>query len=210
MPPFEEIAASWDGLAEWLAEGRRISQLAVEEPEDSSVHVSCPPTLEYRGRISDWVEEVRKGRDAGEISVFVAATPGRAERTLELLAEYDVRGRSVADADDLANAAVLVTTGQLSKGFHLPAAGLQIFTETDLFEEERRAHERRRSAARSFISDFRDLKVGDLVVHVDNGIGRFVGLKKLAAGGDAQEFMELRYADEDKLFVPLERLDLVQ
>jgi transcription-repair coupling factor (superfamily II helicase) len=210
LPPFEAIAASWDGLSEWLADGRRISQLAVEEQEDSSVHVSCPPTLEYRGRISDWVEEVRKGRDAGEISVFVAATPGRAERTLELLAEYDVRGRSVADADDLANAAVLVTTGQLSKGFHLPAAGLQIFTETDLFEEERRAHERRRSAARSFISDFRDLKVGDLVVHVDNGIGRFVGLKKLAAGGDAQEFMELRYADEDKLFVPLERLDLVQ
>ncbi len=88
---------------------------------------------------------------------------------------------------------------------------------SNLFEEERRVGERRRSAARSFISDFRDLKVGDLVVHIDNGIGRFVGLKKIAVGPStgsreeiAQEFMELRYAGEDKLFVPLERLDLVQ
>jgi transcription-repair coupling factor (superfamily II helicase) len=56
------------------------------------------------------------------------------------------------------------------------------------------------------------LKIGDLVVHVDNGIGRFVGLKRLglAPGLDPQEFMELRYAGDDKLFVPLERLDLVQ
>ena len=70
-----------------------------------------------------------------------------------------------------------------------------------------------RSAARrreTFLSDFRDLKVGDLVVHVDNGIGVFVGLKKIEVGLDAQEFMELRYAGEDKLFVPVERLDLVQ
>jgi transcription-repair coupling factor (superfamily II helicase) len=209
--PFESLALGWDDLAGWLATGRRISQLAIEEGGDNgAVHVSCPPSLEYRGRIGDWIEEVRKARDRGEVTLFVAATPGRAERTLELLAEYEVRGRAVAGADDLESAAVLVTIGQLSKGFHLPAGSLQVFTETDLFEEERRVHERRRSAARSFLSDFRDLKVGDLVVHVDSGIGRFVGLKKLSTGGAEQEFMELRYAGEDKLFVPLERLDLVQ
>jgi transcription-repair coupling factor (superfamily II helicase) len=209
---FEDIAIAWPDVAAWLSTGRRISQLEIDQAGPDALHVSCPPTLEYRGRISDWIDEVRSARDRGETTIFVAATSGRAERTLELLTEYEVRGRSVAEADDLTHASVLVATGQLSKGFHLPAAGLQFFTETDLFEEERRAHERRRSAARSFISDFRDLKVGDLVVHVDNGIGRFVGLKKLSTGPGAaeQEFMELRYADDDKLFVPLERLDLVQ
>ena len=50
----------------------------------------------------------------------------------------------------------------------------------------------------------------DLVVHVDHGIGRFVGLKQIGVGDSMQEFMELRYAGEDKLFVPVERLDLVQ
>jgi len=105
---------------------------------------------------------------------------------------------------------VLVGTGYLSRGFRLPDASLQIWAETDVFEEERKVHERRRSAARAFLSDFRDLKVNDLVVHVDHGIGVFVGLKRIELGHETQEFMELRYAGDDKLFVPVERLDLVQ
>ena len=72
---------------------------------------------------------------------------------------------------------MLVALGRLSRGFRLPDGGLQIYAETDIFEEERRAPERRRSLARTFLSDFRDLKVGDLVVHVDHGIGAFVGLE---------------------------------
>src|SRR5213075_802997 len=61
-----------------------------------------------------------------------------------------------------------------------------------------------------FLSDLRDLKVGDFVVHVDHGIGVFVGLKQIGVADNVQEFLELRYAGEDKLFVPVERLDLVQ
>src|SRR5262249_47726187 len=82
--------------------------------------------------------------------------------------------------------------------------------EADVFEEGRRAPERRRSATKTFLSDLRDLKVGDFVVHVDHGIGAFVGLKQIGVGDNVQEFLELRYSGEDKLFVPVERLDLVQ
>jgi transcription-repair coupling factor (superfamily II helicase) len=217
-PPYEAIAAAWTDIARWLASGRRMSQLAIDEASSSSTHVSTVPALEYHGRVGDWVDEIRAARARGDLVVFVAAVPGRAERTIELLADHEVRARAVADADDLSSAAVLVGLGQLSRGVYVPAGHLVLFAETDLFEEERRVHERRRSAARSFMSDFRDLKIGDLVVHIDSGIGRFVGLKRLgvgpfdpAQGGPAlQEFMELRYAGEDKLFVPLERLDLVQ
>ena len=84
----------------------------------------------------------------------------------------------------------------------------------DIFEEERRrtTTNRKRSLAATFLSDLRDLKVGDFIVHVDNGIGQFVGLKQISVGhGDiVQEFLELRYHGDDKLFVPVERLDLVQ
>ena len=76
-----------------------------------------------------------------------------------------------------------------------------------------RPSEKRQNLAKTFLSDLRDLKVGDLVVHVDHGIGEFVGLKQLGvrgAGDAQQEFLELRYSGEDKLFVPVERLDLVQ
>ncbi len=210
--PFDALAWGWPDVTGWIQSGRQATELAVDEVGHDLRHVSCLPASQYRGRVSDWVEEIRKARELHDTVVFVALTSGRAERTIELLAEYEIRARAVSEDDDLARAAVLVVTGQLSKGFHLPGAGLRVFAETDLFEEERRTHERRRSASAAFISDFRDLKVGDLVVHVDSGIGRFVGLKRLAVGVDRapQEFMELRYAGEDKLFVPLERLDLVQ
>ncbi|MCR4374363.1 MAG: DEAD/DEAH box helicase, partial [Acidobacteria bacterium] len=210
-PPYEHVALAWDDLAAWLERGRRITQLALEDTT-GELHVPCQPVMEYHGRLGEWVEEIRRARERGDTVVFIAATPGRAERTIELLADYEVRARAIGDNEDLARATVLVTTGRLSRGFHLPTGNLLLFAETDLFEEERRGGERRKSAARSFVSDFRDLKVGDLVVHVDNGIGKFVGLKKMAVGanGEAQEFMELHYAGEDKLFVPLDRLDLVQ
>jgi len=234
VPVFEAIAVAAPTIAEWLNAGRQITELAIDPPSSPAGtsagqasdpppeliaaapppgdHVSARPAAAFHGRIGDWVEEIRAGRADGDRIVFVAASPGRAERTIELLADYDIRARPVADADALEHAAVLVTIGQLSHGFHLPAAHLRVYAESDLFEEERRPHERRRSASRAFLSDFRDLKVGDLVVHVDNGIGRFVGLKKIAIPGSPEEleFMELRYAGDDKLFVSLERLDLVQ
>jgi transcription-repair coupling factor (superfamily II helicase) len=216
--PYDGVAATWTDIERWLTSGRRISQLAVEQDTLPTTHVSTVPALAYHGRVGDWVNELRAARARGDAVVFVAAVSGRAERIIELLGDYDIRARAVTDDDDLSSAAVLVGLGRLSRGLHLPDGHLVLFADTDLFEEERRVHERRRSAARSFLSDFRDLKVGDLVVHVDNGIGRFVGLKRLAVGpfdpregGLAeQEFMELHYAGEDKLFVPLERLDLVQ
>jgi transcription-repair coupling factor (superfamily II helicase) len=127
-----------------------------------------------------------------------------------MLSDYQVPAAPIERGEDAHANAVLVAVGHLSKGFRLPAAGLQLWAETDVFDEERHTHEKRRSATRTFLSDFRDLKIGDLVVHVDNGIGVFVGLKKIEVGLESQEFMELRYAGEDKLFVPVERLDLVQ
>jgi transcription-repair coupling factor (superfamily II helicase) len=170
------------------------------------------------------VEDIRRARLAGETVLFVAATSGRAERAVELLRDYeliavpvfvDPRQREDTQArGEMAHAAaVLVATGNLSRGFRLPDAALRVFAETDVFEEERRPSERRQSAARAFLSDFRDLKVGDHVVHVDHGIGRFAGLRQIATdaySATAQEFLELRYAGDDKLFVPVERLDLLQ
>ena len=224
----EALVLSWDEAAEWLKDGTALETLAIDDVADRPaeaglhrdgsvaagfsrpVHIACQPAQEFGGRVQDWVGEIRKARERGDAVVFVADTHGRAERTIELLADYDVFAVPVDRSDDSRTAAVLVAVGHLSRGFRLPDAGLQFWAETDVFEEERKTHERRRSATRTFLSDFRDLKVGDLVVHVDHGIGMFVGLKRIELGMETQEFMELRYFGEDKLFVPVERLDLVQ
>lgn len=173
-------------------------------------YVSCQPVQTFHGRVPDWVAELRKGRELGETAVLVAETSGRAERVTEILRDYGVVAVDISRAEVTSGSALLVTTGQLTQGFRLPAAKLRLFAETDIFDEDRVGSQRRASAAKAFLSDFRDLKVGDLVVHVDNGIGVFVGLKQINVGHETREFMELRYAGDDKLFVPVDRLDLVQ
>jgi transcription-repair coupling factor (superfamily II helicase) len=213
-PTPDELLVEWDTVAARFAQATTLSILGIDE---GGREIRSQPAMELRGRVADWVAEIRRLRDDGETILFVAGTPGRAERTIELLKEYDVFAIPVERAEDARYAAVLVAVGALSRGFRLPDAALQIYAEADVFEEERRASERRRSATKAFLSDLRDLKVGDFVVHVDNGIGMFVGLKQIGVGpstssgqGDVQEFLELRYAGDDKLFVPVERLDLVQ
>ena len=208
VPAPSELMADWETAEAWMADATALETLSVGD--DTSRHVACQPAIEFNGRVPDWVAEIRRGRERGDTMVFVAHSPGRAERTIELLNDYEIYAVPIERAEDAHTASVLVGTGRLSRGFRLPDATLQFWAETDVFEEERTVHERRRSAARTFLSDFRDLKIGDLVVHVDHGIGVFVGLKRIELGIDAQEFMELRYAADDKLFVPVERLDLVQ
>ena len=201
-----DLVLMWEEVTPWLEGATALETLSVEE----SYHIACQPALEFAGRVTDWVAEIRRSRELTETMVFVANSPGRAERTIEVLGDYEIYAAPIEGAEEVRTASVLVGIGHLSRGFRLPDAGLQFWAETDIFEEERKVHERRRSATRTFLSDFRDLKVDDLVVHVDHGIGVFVGLKRIDVGLAPQEFMELRYAGDDKLFVPVERLDLVQ
>ena len=217
-PPPDTLQVDDAEASAWLAGATTLDTLDIT-PDAGSVaasaahlHVACQPAMEFRGRLRDWITDVERGRDRGDTQVFVAETSGRAERIVELLAEHDLVGVRLEGAEDTGSATVLVTTGTLSRGFRLPAAGLQIFAETDLFEAEHVVRHQRRSVARSFLSDFRDLKVGDHVVHVDHGVGEFVGLREVTVPETRgrHEFVELRYARGDKLLVPVEQLELLQ
>jgi transcription-repair coupling factor (superfamily II helicase) len=234
----EELAIEDDGQEEGRPEGRPLRREGRDGDEGPvgpratprhveadlqvgprrSRHVSCQPAMEFHGRVNDWITDVRQARERGDTVLFVADSAGRAERTVEILQEYDIVAIPVERAEDSHAASVLVAVGSLSRGFRLADAALQLYAETDVFEEERRPADKRRNLAKTFLSDLRDLKVGDLVVHVDHGIGEFVGLKQLSPSGRVsgaaapgqQEFLELRYHADDKLFVPVERLDLIQ
>jgi transcription-repair coupling factor (superfamily II helicase) len=224
---FVEEFNAGEGTSESVAADQ--SSPEVPGRDTPSSHITCQPARAFAGRLSDWVHEVKRARALGDTVIFVAATPGRAERIVELLNDYELRAVQIDRGEDAYAASVLVTTGLLSRGFRLPAAGFLVYAETDVFEEERPPAERRRSAARAFLSDLRDLKPGDFVVHVDHGIGVFVGLRQLGVGattyarpsiaqggtasspdGPVQEFLELRYSGDDKLFVPVDRLDFIQ
>jgi len=221
-----ELMLSWAEVEPALAGANILEELAVDDG-DGRTELSVQPVPSFHGRIADWVADVRAALERADRVVFVAGTHGRAERTVELLRDYEVRAVMATDAGDVVSGAVLVAEGWLSRGFRLRPTGaqvdpspesqapsLQVYVETDIFEEERRktGGGRKRSLAATFLSDLRDLKVKDLIVHVDHGIGQFIGLKQISVGGGdiVQEFLELQYHGDAKLFVPVERLDLIQ
>ncbi len=214
------------------------SQLAPQEVEWKS-----HSAMRYHGRLPDLARDVIERRaDRNATTLFVMPGSGTAERVAEILREYDagVRLTNATERSESREAVdALVTSGRLSGGFELPSARLVVHVESDLFDEaadsalERRGLsiqkqkaevKRKRTRAAAFLSDFRDLKVGDFVVHIDHGIGRFGGLVTLDLGpadpmltrglpaptATRGEFMLLYYAEEAKLYVPVERLDLVQ
>ena len=193
----------------------------------------------YHGRLASLAKDLVSSRESGNATLFVMPSLGVAERVAEILAEYEIEAQlSLADqkSDEGASSGLgqrsqsgqtIVTVGRLSSGFEMPDARLSTHVEADLFDEagtqalERRAPgaevtrqkaegRRKRSKTAAFLSDFRDLKPGDFVVHIDHGIGRFGGLQTLDLGTRSSEFMLLFYAEDAKLYVPVERMDLVQ
>src|SRR5438552_596301 len=191
--------------------------------------------MRYHGRLPDLARDVIERRaNFQATTLFAMPSSGVAERVTEILREYDVNTRltSFTDETDYSSSDAIVVSRKVSGGFELPSSRLVVHVEGDLFDEaaepalERRAtairrEKKRRARAAAFLSDFRDLKVGDYVVHIDHGIARFGGLVTLDLGPaeaaaareiakPRSEFMLLYYADEAKLYVPVERLDLVQ
>ncbi len=167
------------------------------------IEIGSRSTRKYHGNVKEFAIQLK---DDVQSSIFVLQSHGLAERLGEILRDYDVSTASDA-----------LVVGDLSGGFEIPAFDLKIYTENDIFGETTQAEyqkpiaksQKSKSKLGAFISDFRDLKAGDYVVHVDHGIGRFEGLQTITAQGSAREFMLLIYADNAKLFVPVERLDLV-
>jgi transcription-repair coupling factor (superfamily II helicase) len=193
------------------------------EAEDFHIPSQAPPR--YHGRIRDLADDLGRASVSGAPRLLVMPSLGVAERVVEMLGEYEVAAqlapRFSLDVEDAIPAGIpVVAVGRLASGLRLPTPDLTILVETDLFAsadlqaEQRRAPKRKRSQLAAFMSDFRDLKPGDYVVHVDHGIGQFQGLVQMPVGdgrsGKTREFMLLTYADAAKLYVPVERLDLVQ
>jgi transcription-repair coupling factor (superfamily II helicase) len=173
-------------------------QAAVE----SEVALVSRPTRKFHGNIKDFAEELKRSSARTFIN---AGTSGMGDRINEVMRDYDV----VLEADQ-------ILIGPLSGGFEMPSEAVAFVTEQDIFGETSQGAAPKPVRAGggkpklgAFISDFRDLKPGDFVVHVDHGIGKFEGLETIASQGAEREFMLLVYADNTKLFVPVERLDLV-
>jgi transcription-repair coupling factor (superfamily II helicase) len=198
-PEPDEALVSRAALDERLAATPRLEVREVAT-EPGSLHVACRPAPTYAGDVRRLAADLRA---TSSTTVFLLGNVGRADRLADVLRED---GLAVGEGSR-----VLTRVGVLSRGFEVPEAGLAVLADGDVFPEEVHLHSRgRHRGLRSFLSDFRDLKTGDLVVHEEHGIGRFLGLETLAIGGSTREFMVLGYQAGDKLKVPVESFDRIQ
>ncbi len=211
VPDPTRLAGDADRLTEDL-QARALVALAAAVPVGETIAIGAESVLSYEDRLPDVTKEISRARKDGLAVLLAAATKGEREHVERLLAEYEIEHQGKAEdvVSPLAPGACRVVSGGPRSGFLFRPAGVLLLTATDLFGEPRSQAPRRKSASEAFLSDLRDLKVGDVVVHRDYGLGRFAGLARIEDAGLTREMVDLRYALDAKLLVPVERLDLIQ
>jgi len=172
------------------------------------ITLDMPAVARFSGRFDDVVGEVRRRRAEGFTVLLVAADEHQAEHVRDILRDHDAPDAPVVASLD-AQEPFAIVVGECSSGFAIPALGLVLLTERELFGARRRTLRRPKYQRGAAITAFTDLAVGDLVVHEDHGIGRYLGLRTMAVGDKDADFLVLEYAESNQLYVPVERLDLV-
>ena len=229
MPPVELLYLDEH---EWREALQRFSQaqgesltimVSAEQAQETTLTVEsfltsdlCQEMAARHGKepsLSPLVERVRAW--TSEQVFFVVPTPGDANRLKELLGHYDLELAWV----DGPIASVLarpefpraIVRGQLNQGFRLPEAHLVLVTFDEIFAtRKRRPTISPKSHPSHFLTSLSELKQDDYVVHLDHGIGIYRGLKFLELSGVEGEFLHLEYQGGDRLYLPVDRLNVVQ
>ena len=177
------------------------------------------PALAVQRKAADPLERLRAfagefTADDGRIALL-ADSAGRRETIAQMLRDY---GLPFADNADFAgflasDAPITLGVAPLHGGFVLQDARLALITETELYEtsprRQRARHRERASSVEAMIRDLAELREGQPVVHVEHGIGRYLGLESMDLGDGPAEFLHLQYANDTKLYVPVAQLHLI-
>ncbi|HKO19568.1 MAG TPA: DEAD/DEAH box helicase, partial [Acidobacteriaceae bacterium] len=215
-----------------------VDVLDQDRSELSEVQFATRPTQRFHGSIPAMVDVVKALMDQNARILIAAPNQGEVERLASLLQEYQLPYRLGSRTLAPGSTTVYSESSYLAGDLRTPvivrtaiASGVQIldlrdsdgrstarqvvvFGANDLSDEadvQARPVQRTKSKTAAFVSDFRDLTVGDYVVHVEHGIARYCGLRVIEEPNQPPlELMILEFADEAKLYVPLTRLDLIQ
>jgi transcription-repair coupling factor (superfamily II helicase) len=177
--------------------------------EREELNAESLPVEALGGRPDIIASSVKTWRDDGYRAVAITQ---QGERLAEILAQWETPTISQEEALDLPAGPLMLGRGQLSQGFQLPGLRLVVLSDAELFgwRKARRPPRRRRASAAVGIASVTQLRPGDYVVHIHHGIGLYAGVVRRAVNGSEREYLQINYAENDKLFVPVEQLDRVQ
>ncbi len=157
------------------------------------------------------IKHVLALQNAGKRVMVALWSEGSRERMRHVLADHGLANLSLVSSwpDALALPKPQVALGVLGLETGFESADVAVIGEQDILGDRLVRPRRAARRAENFIAEVTSLTAGDLVVHVDHGIGRFVGLKSIEAAGAPHDCVEIHYAGGDKLFLPVENIDLL-
>ncbi|MDF2939330.1 MAG: transcription-repair coupling factor, partial [Paenibacillaceae bacterium] len=163
------------------------------------VNLVCRSMQSFHGQMNVLKSEMERWKKTGAKVILLAQGQERLDRVRRVLQDYHIEEPQLLD-------------GNLQAGFELPAVKLVVITEGELFTQKqrkvRKIDKKMENAER--IKSYQELKVGDYVVHVNHGIGKYVGIGTLEINGIHKDYIHILYAGGDKLSVPIEQIDLIQ
>ncbi|ADC49707.1 transcription-repair coupling factor (TRCF) [Alkalihalophilus pseudofirmus OF4] len=179
---------------------------------ENVVNFTCKSMQNFHGQMQLLQSEVKRWQKSGYAIVFLAGTKERAQRLALNLDEEGIDAHVVERATELTENTVHLMVGQLNSGFELPSHKLVVITEEEVYAKQKKRVQRNKQKLSNAerIKSYSELKVGDLVVHTNHGIGKYLGVETLEINGLHKDYLHLRYAGDDKLYVPVEQIDQVQ
>jgi transcription-repair coupling factor (superfamily II helicase) len=157
--------------------------------------------------------------DSGLLPLMVCSTPSQIERMQSLLQHYGIALQVIERFHPVSSASTVqarkmpyveVCLGRLSSGFVWPDQKLAIITEDEIFGVKYHRRRVQKTRIHSELLPLEALQKGDFVVHVDHGIGQYEGLEKIRLGGITSDFLVITYRDDDKLYLPVDRMNMIQ
>jgi transcription-repair coupling factor (superfamily II helicase) len=227
-----EFGAWLDSKVQLSLEGMDfIDRKSLAQPEEMSQGRSIVPLDDLRAKLlaarqgekpfAPLAQAVTSWAGSGSAIAIVASQRQRVQRLAELLTAYEIQSETWEGSfsgwleslvlSGASSSTVYLLQGQISQGFVSTDHKLSLVFERELFPDwsVRRRVARARNVRR-FLGTLSQLQEGDLVVHIDHGVGRYCGLKEIEVNGKKGDFLHLEYAAESKLFLPVENIGKIQ
>jgi len=190
--------------------GRLSGAQALEGPDpEPRLSLPCDPPRSFFGNIPYFREQLAALTEAG-YRVFVFAVYDFQAARIRAMVDA-AGGNGNGRGPDGSGGAITILPHSISAGFALPDCRVIFIQENEIFGRKRRLPQTvARSTQSAAIDSFVDLTPGDHVVHVNYGIGLYHGISRMTAAGNERDYMEVEYAGEERIYVPIEQVNLVQ
>ena len=174
------------------------------------VNVSTRTMQEFHGQIPLFKSELERWKKAKYSVIFLVEDDQRAKKVQSILKDYGI-DMSISKDVIFPLEDQVITVGTIASGLELPTSKVAIITESELFKKKKnRVRKQQNITNAERIKNYQELKIGDYVVHRNHGVGKYVGVETLVVKDNHKDYMLIEYSGDDKLYVPIDQIDLVQ